>query len=63
MAPSEVFPVLRKGIEGPLNMAAGPDEESVAELARLGATRITFGPGMQRHAMGATGELAARLRG
>jgi 2-methylisocitrate lyase-like PEP mutase family enzyme len=62
MAPPEVFPVLRKGIEGPLNMAAGPAEESVAELARLGATRITFGPGLQRHAMAATGELAARLR-
>jgi 2-methylisocitrate lyase-like PEP mutase family enzyme len=62
MAPPEVFPVLREGIEGPLNMAAGPDKDSVAELARLGATRITFGPGMQRHAMGTTGALAARLR-
>src|SRR3954452_3176550 len=63
MAPPEVFPVLREGIEGPINMAAGPDRESVAELARLGATRITFGPGMQRYAMGATGELAMGLRG
>lgn len=62
MAPPKVFPVLRESIEGPLNMASGPDKESVAELARLGATRITFGPGMQRHAMGTTGELAARLR-
>jgi 2-methylisocitrate lyase-like PEP mutase family enzyme len=63
LAPPEVFPVLREGIEGPLNMAAaGPDKESVAELARLGVTRITFGPGMQRHAAGATGRLAARLR-
>ncbi|MFC4035342.1 isocitrate lyase/phosphoenolpyruvate mutase family protein [Streptomyces polygonati] len=63
LAPTEVFPTLRAGIEGPVNMAAGPDRESVAELARLGASRITFGPGMQRYAMGATGELAARLRG
>lgn len=62
LAPPEVVPVLREGIEGPLNMAAEPDEECVAELARLGATRITFGPGMQRHASAATGELAARLR-
>jgi 2-methylisocitrate lyase-like PEP mutase family enzyme len=62
LAPPEVFPVLREGIEGPLNMAAGPDKESVAELARLGATRITFGPGMQRYAMEATGELAVGLR-
>lgn len=63
MAPPEVFPALREGIEGPLNMAAGPDKESVADLGRLGATRITFGPGMQRYAMGATGELALRLHG
>ncbi|MDT7771391.1 MAG: hypothetical protein QOC67_315 [Pseudonocardiales bacterium] len=62
LAPAEVLPELRAGIDGPLNMAAGPDRESVAELARLGATRVTFGPGMQRHAMGSTGELAARLR-
>jgi 2-methylisocitrate lyase-like PEP mutase family enzyme len=62
MAPLDVLPVLREGIEGPLNMVAGPDQESVVELARLGATRITFGPGMQRHAMQATRDLAARLR-
>ncbi|MBE1489402.1 isocitrate lyase/PEP mutase family protein [Plantactinospora soyae] len=62
MAPAEVFPLLRAGIDAPLNMAAGPDEGSVAELARLGATRITFGPGMQRYAMGSIAELAARLR-
>jgi 2-methylisocitrate lyase-like PEP mutase family enzyme len=62
LAPPEMLPVLREGIEGPLNMAAGPDTESVAALARLGATRITFGPGMQRYAMRAIGDLAALLR-
>ncbi|MEU4475014.1 isocitrate lyase/phosphoenolpyruvate mutase family protein [Micromonospora sp. NPDC023888] len=62
LAPLEVLPVLREGIAGPLNMAAGPDRESVAELGRRGATRITFGPGMQRYAMGAIGDLAATLR-
>ncbi|MEV4629959.1 isocitrate lyase/phosphoenolpyruvate mutase family protein [Micromonospora sp. NPDC049523] len=61
LAPPEVLPALREGIEGPINMAARPDRESVAELARLGATRITFGPGMQRWAMGAIGDLAAGL--
>lgn len=61
LAPAEVLPVLKEGIDGPLNMAAGPDKDSVAQLAGLGATRITFGPGMQRHAMEATGALAARL--
>ncbi|MGW4463898.1 isocitrate lyase/PEP mutase family protein [Micromonospora sp. NPDC004704] len=63
LAPAEVLPVLQAGIEGPINMAARPDPDSVAELARLGATRITFGPGMQRYAMGAIGELAQGLRG
>jgi 2-methylisocitrate lyase-like PEP mutase family enzyme len=63
LAPPEVVPLLRKEIDGPINLAARPDGESVAALARLGATRITFGPGMQRYAMAATGELAARLRG
>ncbi|MFF4880773.1 isocitrate lyase/phosphoenolpyruvate mutase family protein [Micromonospora sp. NPDC000668] len=62
LAPIEVLPVLREGIEGPLNMAADTDKESVAELGRLGATRITFGPGMQRYATRAIGELAAGLR-
>ncbi|MBQ0906528.1 isocitrate lyase/phosphoenolpyruvate mutase family protein [Micromonospora sp. U21] len=62
LAPPEVLPLLREGIEGPINMAAEPDKESVAELARLGATRITFGPGMQRYAARAIGDLAAALR-
>ncbi|MYS23761.1 2-Methylisocitrate lyase, PEP mutase family [Streptomyces sp. DvalAA-14] len=63
LAPLEAFPALREGIEGPINMAARPDRESVAELTRAGATRITFGPGMQRHAAEATGALGAGLRG
>ncbi|MEU5906732.1 isocitrate lyase/phosphoenolpyruvate mutase family protein [Micromonospora sp. NPDC047527] len=63
LAPTEVLPVLREGITGPINMAAEPTRDSVAELARLGATRITFGPGMQRYAMGAVGDRAASLRG
>ena len=62
-APPEVLPLLRSEIDGPLNMAAAPDGESVASLARLGATRITFGPGMQRYAMSALGGLAAGLTG
>ncbi len=42
-------------------MAAGADADSVAELARLGATRITFGPELHRYAMRAAGERAATL--
>ena len=63
LAPLEVVPVLRSGIDGPINVSAGPSAEAVAEVARAGATRITFGPGMQRYASGAIGDLAARLRG
>ncbi|WP_330467324.1 isocitrate lyase/phosphoenolpyruvate mutase family protein [Micromonospora zamorensis] len=62
LAPPELLPVLREGITGPINMVAGADSESVAELARWGATRITFGPAMQRYAIRAVGDLAARLR-
>ena len=62
LAPAEVIPTLRDGIEGPLNLVARPGRDSVAEVARLGATRITFGPGMQRHAAGVLGELADELR-
>jgi 2-methylisocitrate lyase-like PEP mutase family enzyme len=61
LAPTEVLPALRDGIEGPINMAAEPYKGSVAELARLGATRITFGPGMQQYAIKAIGELAVGL--
>lgn len=62
MAPHEVLPALRDGIEGPINMASTPDRESLPKLGRLGATRITFGPGLQRMAMASAGELATELR-
>jgi 2-methylisocitrate lyase-like PEP mutase family enzyme len=61
LAPIEVLPVLREGIEGPINMVGQLDMASLAELARLGAERISFGPRMQQHAAAATGDLAARL--
>jgi 2-methylisocitrate lyase-like PEP mutase family enzyme len=62
LAPPEMFPALREGIDGPLNMAAKTSKESVAELARLGVTRITFGPEMQRESAWAIGALAAQIR-
>jgi 2-methylisocitrate lyase-like PEP mutase family enzyme len=63
-APLEVLPLLRSGIQGPLNMyaplgeAGGP---SIAELGERGATRVTFGPGLQRRATAALREIAAGL--
>lgn len=52
MAPAGVLPLLRSGIQGPVNALARLDGEgpSPTELGELGATRITFGPGLQRWA-------------
>ncbi|MGY9067779.1 isocitrate lyase/PEP mutase family protein [Streptomyces sp. CAS3] len=64
MAPVAVLPLLRSGIEGPLNALAllTPDGPSPAALGELGATRITFGPQLQRRAAASAAELAAGLR-
>ena len=62
-APPEVLPLLRAGIQGPINVGALTDEgPSPAELGERGATRITFGPGLQRRASRALREIAAGLR-
>ncbi|MDQ0750787.1 2-methylisocitrate lyase-like PEP mutase family enzyme [Streptomyces africanus] len=62
-APPEVLPLLRAGIQGPINIVAVPGEgPSPAELGARGATRITFGPGLQRRAARALREIAAGLR-
>lgn len=60
-APPEVLPLLRAGIQGPVNVGALTDEgPSPAELGARGATRITFGPGLQRRAARALREIAMR---
>ncbi|MFF3498748.1 isocitrate lyase/phosphoenolpyruvate mutase family protein [Streptomyces sp. NPDC003247] len=62
-APTAVLPLLRAGIEGPVNVFAKVGEgPSPAELGGLGATRVTFGPGLQRRAAAALGEIAGGLR-
>ncbi|MFI9613032.1 isocitrate lyase/phosphoenolpyruvate mutase family protein [Streptomyces sp. NPDC052023] len=62
-APPRVLPLLRAGIEGPVNVFAPLDGSgpSPAELGRQGATRITFGPGLQRRATEALRGIAAEL--
>ncbi|MFE0508733.1 isocitrate lyase/phosphoenolpyruvate mutase family protein [Streptomyces sp. NPDC058964] len=62
-APPAVLPLLRSGIQGPINVGARADGEgpSTAELGGLGATRVTFGPGLQRRATGALREIADGL--
>ncbi|MFG3172759.1 isocitrate lyase/phosphoenolpyruvate mutase family protein [Streptomyces sp. NPDC048200] len=61
-APAGVLPLLRAGIRGPLNVFARLDGVPAAELGELGATRVTFGPGLQRRAARALGDIAAELR-
>jgi 2-methylisocitrate lyase-like PEP mutase family enzyme len=63
LAPADLLPVLRAGIPGPLNALARLDGDgpSPAELGGLGATRITFGPGLQRRAERAVREIADGL--
>ncbi|MFD7220888.1 isocitrate lyase/phosphoenolpyruvate mutase family protein [Streptomyces sp. NPDC059892] len=60
-APPEALPALRTGIEGPLNTIALPTGPPPAELGTLGATRVTFGPLLQRRAMTALREIADHL--
>ncbi|MFJ3665464.1 isocitrate lyase/phosphoenolpyruvate mutase family protein [Streptomyces sp. NPDC090106] len=62
-APHKLLPLLRSGIRGPVNVVAkvgaGP---SPAELGGLGATRITFGPGLQRRTTAILQELVEEMR-
>ncbi|MFI2643085.1 isocitrate lyase/phosphoenolpyruvate mutase family protein [Streptomyces sp. NPDC018610] len=64
LAPADALPALRAGVPGPLNALALPaGGPSPAELGALGATRITFGPGLQRRAAAALREIADGLAG
>ncbi|WP_225825102.1 isocitrate lyase/PEP mutase family protein [Streptomyces naphthomycinicus] len=64
LAPADLLPLLRSGIQGPLNALSRLDGEgpSPAALGGLGATRVTFGPGLQRRSAAALREIAAGLR-
>ncbi|MFK4067372.1 isocitrate lyase/phosphoenolpyruvate mutase family protein [Streptomyces sp. NPDC029674] len=62
LAPAESIPALREGIEGPLNAVAVPGGPSLRELGALGATRITFGPGLLHRAMSSLRDIAEQLR-
>ncbi|GHE98936.1 carboxyvinyl-carboxyphosphonate phosphorylmutase [Streptomyces longispororuber] len=59
MAPVDVLPSLRERVEAPLNAICVADGASPAELGRKGASRVTFGPGLQRRAMAALRDIAA----
>ncbi|MFF3321460.1 isocitrate lyase/phosphoenolpyruvate mutase family protein [Streptomyces sp. NPDC002889] len=61
--PVDHLPLLRAGTGVPINVVAEALDPPVAELGRLGATRITFGPGLQRRAQAAVEDIARELRG
>ncbi|MFI8961297.1 isocitrate lyase/phosphoenolpyruvate mutase family protein [Streptomyces sp. NPDC053493] len=62
LAPAEDLPRLRAaGVEGPLNFLARPGDPSFAELGRLGATRVTFGPGLLGRTLKGVEELGREL--
>ncbi|WLQ35820.1 isocitrate lyase/phosphoenolpyruvate mutase family protein [Streptomyces castrisilvae] len=62
-APPELFGPLAEALPGqPLNALARPDGPGPRRLGELGATRITFGPGLQRRAMAAVRGIADELR-
>jgi len=61
-APPELLPRLAAAIGVPVNAAAfAADGPSPAELGRLGAARVTFGPRLFRATMAAARELAQQL--
>ncbi|MEU0032533.1 MULTISPECIES: isocitrate lyase/phosphoenolpyruvate mutase family protein [unclassified Streptomyces] len=61
-APVGVLPLLRAGVQGPVNVLASPDGSSLTDLGERGATRITFGPGVQRRAAEALRRFVTGLR-
>jgi len=63
-APADLLPLLRSGIQGPVNALARLDGEgpSPTALGELGATRVTFGAGLQRWAAHALQGRAAELK-
>ncbi|MFI0904093.1 isocitrate lyase/phosphoenolpyruvate mutase family protein [Streptomyces sioyaensis] len=62
VAPPDQLARLAGAIGLPVNAVALPDGPAPRELGTLGATRITFGPGLQWRAMAAVREMAEGLR-
>ncbi|MCB5909529.1 isocitrate lyase/PEP mutase family protein [Streptomyces pinistramenti] len=60
-APPELLAALSAEIGLPVNALATPDGPAPRELGTLGATRVTFGPGLQRRATAAVTDLAKEV--
>lgn len=57
----ETIAALVSGIDGPLNVMAGPGAPTVAELARLGVARVSVGPAIAQAALETTRRAAREL--
>ncbi|REK84588.1 isocitrate lyase/phosphoenolpyruvate mutase family protein [Streptomyces inhibens] len=62
LAPPPLLGELAAGIGIPVNAVVTPDGPTPRELGALGASRITFGPGLLHQAMAAVAGMAERLR-
>ncbi|MFK4691736.1 2-methylisocitrate lyase-like PEP mutase family enzyme [Streptomyces pristinaespiralis] len=62
-APSARLPLLRAATDAPINVSAPASAPPLSELGRLGATRITFGPGLHRRTQAAVADIARELYG
>lgn len=62
MCPPEALPELAEGIGAPVNALCRPGGLSPRQLGVMGATRVTFGGGLQHQALDAVREMAAGLR-
>ncbi|MFD9976663.1 isocitrate lyase/phosphoenolpyruvate mutase family protein [Streptomyces sp. NPDC059017] len=62
-APADALARLRREVAGPINALKSPGGPSVPALGGLGATRVTFGPGLLLRTLDVLHECAAELRG
>ena len=58
---AQTIAALTRAINGPVNILAGPKTPSIAELARLGVARVSFGSGPMRAALGYLRAVAQEL--
>ncbi|HEX7252170.1 MAG TPA: isocitrate lyase/phosphoenolpyruvate mutase family protein [Thermoanaerobaculia bacterium] len=59
---AETIRKLVSGIDGPINVLAGPASSPVAELQRLGVARVSLGSGPMRATLGFLRRAAAEIR-
>lgn len=58
---ANIIASLAQGIDGPINILAGPATPSIPELAKLGVARISFGSGLMRATLGHLRRVAQEL--